>query len=562
MNGMHADLSGLDSLVVNLTHRAVLGDLTTRGVHTYGDRAAVIDGDHVLSYRQLDSYANAVARGLLDRGLRRGDGVALQIQNRWEFVVTFFACAKIGVVALPVNLALAATDIAYQLTDSGVLAVVTEEAFLPVLEEALTPDCAVESVYVIGAVPDAVADRPAYDWLALLEHAAAAVEVFVDDRDILHCLYTSGTTSLPKGVVTSHVSVLIAVLTSALELGLRRRRQGFVMPIVLPLFHVTALDVLLLPVLLTGGTAVLHRGFEPAAVVQDFAEYRVTHIALLPAMWAAVLDVPALQDVDTSTLETGFYAMAPMPAQRLQAIRAAFPAATIVLGSGQTETTPLSELQWPEHQGEKDDSWGPAVATTDVRIMGPAGGLLAAGEEGEIVYRTPQLMDGYWNNAAANTQAFANGWFHGGDIGYLDDEGVVWFTDRTKDMIKTGGENVSSVEVERVILAHGAVTECAVVGLPDDRWGEAVSAFVVSRPSLVLDVEVLRSHCRANLAGFKVPKQFFSSISYPRPRPARSRNTRYAPAGTRSGLASGDREQLRWQGALHLHRAAAPPVVD
>lgn len=516
MNGMHADHSGIDPLVVNLTHRAVLGDVATRGAQTYGDRVAVIDGDQLLTYRQLDSYANAIARGLLDRGLLRGDGVALQLQNRWEFVVTFFACAKIGVVALPLNLALAATDIAYQLADSGVLSVVTEEAFLPVLEEALTDDCAVASVCVIGAVPDAVAGRPAYDWSVLLRHDTASVEVLVDDRDILHCLYTSGTTALPKGVVTSHVAVVIAVLTSALELGLRRRRQGCVMPIVLPMFHVTALDVLLLPVLLTGGAAVLHRGFDAAVVVQDFAEHRVTHIALLPAMWAALLDVPALQEVDTSTLETGFYAMAPMPAQRLKAIRAAFPVANIILGSGQTETTPLSELQWPDHQGEKDDSWGPAAATTDVRIMGRDGQLLVAGEEGEIVYRTPQLMDGYWNNPGANTAAFADGWFHGGDIGYLDDEGVVWFTDRTKDMIKTGGENVSSVEVERVILADDAVFECAVVGLPDDRWGEVVSAFVVPRPGAVLDTEMLRSHCRDKLAGFKVPKLFFAVEQLPK----------------------------------------------
>lgn len=507
-DGMHADLSGLDRLVVNLTHRATVGDLATRGAACFGDRAAVIDGEHVLTYADLEARANAVARGLIKHGLGCGDGVALQIQNRWEFIVAFFACAKAGIVALPLNLALSASEIAYQLADSGVRAVITEDEFLAVLEPALDEECAVEVVHVIGSAPDTVAGRAASDWALLLENGTAPLEVFVDDRDIVQCLYTSGTTSLPKGVVTSHVSVVIGVLNSALGFGMRRRRAAGVMPIVLPLFHVTALDVLLLPLLLTGGTAALHRGFDPGAVLADFSRYRVTHLALLPAMWAALLEQPELPTVDTSALEIGLYAMAPMPPERLTAIRAAFPHADIILGSGQTETTPLSELQWPEHQGEKDNSWGCAVATTDVRIMSPDGRLLPVGEEGEIVYRTPQLMDGYWNNADANTNVFAHGWFHGGDVGYRDDEGVIWFTDRMKDMIKSGGENVSSVEVERVLLAHDGVAECAVVGLPDDRWEEAVSAFIVEQPGATADPDDLLTYCKEKLAGFKVPKRF------------------------------------------------------
>jgi acyl-CoA synthetase (AMP-forming)/AMP-acid ligase II len=334
------------------------------------------------------------------------------------------------------------------------------------------------------------------------------VEVFVDDRDILQCLYTSGTTSLPKGVVTSHVSVVLGSLNSALGFGMRRGRVGSVMPIVLPLFHVTALDVLVLPILLTGGTAIIHRGFDADVILRDFERHRVTHIALLPAMWAAILDHPDLAAVDTASLRFGLYAMAPMPAERLRAIRSAFPEADILLGSGQTETTPLSELQWPEHQGEKDSSWGCAVATTDVRMMAPDGRLLPDGEVGEIVYRTPQLMEGYWNNTDANAKAFEHGWFHGGDVGYRDSEGVIWFTDRKKDMVKSGGENVSSVEVERVVLDHETVAECAVVGVPDDRWGEAVTAFVVPQAGAAVRADDLRAHCKATLAGFKVPKHF------------------------------------------------------
>ncbi|HEU4359954.1 MAG TPA: AMP-binding protein [Mycobacterium sp.] len=510
MNGMHADLSGVDPLICNLTHRAVVGDILTRAGQTYGDRIALVDGEHELSYRELEARANAVARGLLGLGIGRGDAVALQIQNRWEFVVTFFACAKAGIVALPLNLALSPEDVAYQLADSGVCAVVAEETLLPVLAKALqeAAGAAVRSVITIGTHSESLAGCPVQDWAVLLDNDTSIVEQIVEDRDILHCLYTSGTTSLPKGVVTSHVAVLIAVMNTALHVGLRPGRAGSVATIVLPMFHVTALDCQLLPTLLTGGTAILRRGFNPDEVLSDIATRQVTHLTLLPAMWAALLEHPRLTETDTSSLQFGIYGMAPMPASRLRAIRAAFPHADVILGSGQTETTPVSQIQWREHQGEKDDSWGPASVTTDARIMGEDGRLLPPGQDGEIVYRTPQLMEGYWNNPQANVTAFAHGWFHGGDVGYLDEEGVIWFTDRTKDIVKTGGENVSSVEVERVVLTHPDILECAVIGVADDRWGEAVTAVVVARPGAVVDVDQLRAHCKDHLAGFKVPKRF------------------------------------------------------
>ncbi|TWS24922.1 long-chain fatty acid--CoA ligase [Tsukamurella sputi] len=509
---MRPDLRGVDPLVVNLTHRVCLGDLPTRAARTFGDRTAVVDGDHTVTYRQLESRANALARGLQARGYRRGDAIALQLQNRWEFVVSVFACAKLGVVAMPLNLLLAPGDVAYQLGDSRVRAVITEDVFVPALTAALgAADHAVEAVYVVsngaGEIPGDVGGVPSTGFAEVADPDDSVVETIVEDRDILHCLYTSGTTARPKGVVTSHVAVHISALSSALGLGLRPDVQPVVQPIALPLFHVTALDALLMPTLITGGTAVLLRGFDPEKLARAFVDHRVTHITLLPMMWAALLARPELDDDNTASLVAGMYAMAPMPAELLAALRARFASAAIILGSGQTETTPASELQWSGHQGVKDDSWGPATVSTDVAIMGDDGTLLPPGEVGEIVYRAPQLMEGYWNNAAANADAFAHGWFHGGDIGYLDDEGVVYFTDRAKDIIKSGGENVSSVEVERVLLGHDTVAEVAVVGVPHERWGEAVTAFVVSAPSGRADGDALLAYAKENLAGFKAPKE-------------------------------------------------------
>ncbi|MCS3779936.1 class I adenylate-forming enzyme family protein [Tsukamurella ocularis] len=509
---LRPDLSGVDPLVVNLTHRVCLGDLPTRAARSFGDRVALVDGGSAVTYRELESRSNALARGLQTRGYGRGDAIALQLQNRWEFVVSLFACAKLGVVAMPLNLLLAPGDVAYQLGDSGVRAVITEDVFAPALTAALgAADHRVEAVYIVanggGVLPAEVGGVPSTAFADLPAADDSVVETIVEDRDILHCLYTSGTTARPKGVVTSHVAVHISALSSAVALGVRPDVEPAVQPIALPLFHVTALDALLMPMLVTGGTAVLLRGFDPAALAGAFVDHRVTHLTLLPMMWAALLTRPELTDENTASLLTGLYAMAPMPAELLTALRARFPGAAIILGSGQTETTPASEVQWTGHQGVKDDSWGPATVSTDVAIMGDDGALLPPGEVGEIVYRAPQLMEGYWNNAAANTEAFAHGWFHGGDIGYLDDEGVVYFTDRAKDIIKSGGENVSSVEVERVLLGHDAVAEVAVVGTPHERWGEAVTAFVVTSPSGEADGDALLEYARQNLAGFKAPKE-------------------------------------------------------
>jgi len=510
MKSMRADMSGVDRLTDNLAHRVVIGDILTRGSEMYGNRVAIVDGQDKVSYRELDAHSNAIGRGLLDRGLRRGDAIALQMTNRWEFLATFFGCAKIGVIVLPLNTALAAREIAYQITDSQVKAVITEDAYIPVLDKALglANNAAVQFIEAISTDVETIAGRQVNNWNNLLNHVSDPIETIIEDRDIVQCLYTSGTTSAPKGVLTSHVSVNVAVMNSALHLGLRPRGKGAVMPVVLPFFHVAGLNLLTMPMLLTGGTVILHRRFESSLILDDIVERRATHFMGHATMWRAFLGDPRLEKMDTSSLQLGIYAMAQIPSHMLDKLRKSFPSADILLVSGQTEVTPVNEMQWPEHQGLKDNSWGMASVTTDVRIMGPDGRLLPRGEVGEIVYRSPQLMEGYWNNPEANVEAFAHGWFHGGDVGYIDDEGVIWFSDRTKDMIKTGGENVSSVEVERIIVGYENVAECAVIGVPHERWGEAVTAFIVMKPGAKPDPEGLKSYCVENLANFKVPKVF------------------------------------------------------
>jgi long-chain acyl-CoA synthetase len=228
-------------------------------------------------------------------------------------------------------------------------------------------------------------------------------------------------------------------------------------------------------------------------------------------MWQDLLAQPDLRNRDLSALRLCIYGMAQMAPERVAELVRALDA-DVLLGSGQTEFLPPTCFQRPEHQAAKSGSWGPATALTDIRIIDEDGNLLARGEVGEIVYRGPHSMTEYFRSPEATADAFRDAWFHSGDIGYLDDEGVVWFTDRKKDMVKSGGENVSSIEVERAILSHPDVTDCAVVGLPHERWGEAVTAFVTA----TAPEEALIAWCEERLAPFKVPKRIVVVDEFPR----------------------------------------------
>ncbi|MGR7026152.1 class I adenylate-forming enzyme family protein [Geodermatophilus sp. URMC 62] len=432
------------------------------------------------------------------------------LKNSWSFVATFFGCAKAGLVALPVNLMLSPEEVAWLLTDSGTRTVVADPASLSLLEAVLPLVPALTTVVLTGDdAPAELAGRSVLRW----DDVAAdptPLEVVVQDRDTLHCMYTSGTTARPKGVLTSHLAVYVAALSNAIQMGHPRGDESSVLLNVLPLFHITALDTLVVPVLLTGGTVVLQQGFEPDGFLDLVERHSVTHLVLLPMMYGALLASRGIVGRDLTSVRLCVYAMAPLPQERIAQLATTFPNARVLLGSGQTECVPGTVFQWPSHQETKAASWGPPTTTVDARIMDPTGRLVPPGQTGEIVYRGPHVMSGYWNNPAANSVAFAHGWLHSGDVGHLDAEGVVWFTDRVKDIIKTGGENVSSVEVERVLVSSPEITECAVVGLPDDRWGEAVTAVVVPADPGVDPqalTERLLSHCREHLAGFQVPKR-------------------------------------------------------
>ena len=491
---------------------------------------------------------NRLAHGLLRRGYAVGDALALAAGNSAEFLAVYYACAKTGVVCVPVNLGWRPDEVAYVLGHSGARGIVVETQLVPTISEALAETPGVSDVIVApgtegsrvsgaGLASDAsnaplpASGAAAAPWvngavlaldarnvplLALDELEAddgSPPEVAIDDRAPLSYLYTSGTTSFPKGVVGTHLAIHLESMSAALD-NVWNADDRFIA--MMPMFHTAQINAFCTPAVVVGATIHVHRGFDPARFLDTIEQERITQVFGLPMMYRAALDHPSFAGRDLSSLRRATYAMAPMPEAQIKACLDGY-GCDFALLFGQTEMSPITTLFRPEHQLTHVGSVGTPLTGVQVGIMGSDGELMAPGEQGEIVYRGPSTMQEYLHDEAATETAFAHGWFHSGDVGSFGDDGVLWFADRSKDVIKTGGENVASIEVERAVYdAEPDVAEVVVVGLPHARWSEAITAVVVPKPGTEIDPEKLTVALRERLDGYKVPKAVIVADELPR----------------------------------------------
>ncbi len=465
---------GADGIARYEDRPASLVDLLRRSVDRVGERLAVAEvGGESVTYTELWDRSSRVAGGLRAKGVERGDRVAIRLPNGLDWVLAFWGAQLAGAVAVPVNTRFKDSEAQYVIDDSG-------------------------ASYVFGELPD-------------------GEPLVVDDlgpADLAAIFYTSGTTGFPKGAMTTHGNFLANSESAIRCVGIDREEGDHATIINVPLFHVTGCNSQLIVMCELGGrTYVLANPLDLEGFLRTATEERVDMLTSVPAIYHALTRHPAFAEADLSSVSFVSYGGAPIAADSVRAIMAAFPGARVGNGFGLTETSSLSTFLPHEEAAEHADSVGFAMPVTDLAIADPD----PETGVGELLVRGANVVAGYWNKPEATAEAFVDGWLHTGDLGRIDDDGLLYIVDRMKDMINRGGENVYSIEVESALAGAPGVGEVAAVGVPDDMMGEKVGAVIVPAGPDGVDVEAVLAHARERVADFKIP-QYVAIRGEPLPR--------------------------------------------
>lgn len=467
-----------------------LASMLAHHADRFGDRPCLVWGAETITYGELDRRSAATAAGLAKLGVSRGDVVAILLYNCPEFVEAMFATSRLGAVFMPINWRLAGDEVAYIAAHAGARCVISEPELAP-LAEATRPHLDGARFVSVGDFPSLRAAGP-----------PPPIEPVAAD-DLHRLMYTSGTTARPKGVMITYANLYWKNVAHVIEFGITGADKGLACG---PLYHVGALDLTTTTVLYAGGTVEIHRKFDADQVLDAIEHRGITNVWLAPSMVNALLAHPTLDRRDLSGLRLVIDGGEKMPLPLIERLLRAFPGAWFADAYGLTETVSGDTFLDKRQTVEKIGSVGKPCLHLEVAIRNDEDGPVPAGTLGEIVLRGPKVFKGYWKDPDATAAALRGGWFHTGDVGYLDTDGFLYIVDRKKDLIISGGENIASPEVERVLYEHPAVLEASVVGRPDPRWGEVPVAFVVRRDGAKVAAEELQEFCRARLARFKVPR--------------------------------------------------------
>ncbi|MFT4102887.1 MAG: acyl-CoA synthetase [Burkholderiaceae bacterium] len=490
-----------------------LGDLLRRSAQRHPDKTAIVCGDVTWTYREFDQICNRFAAGLASLGVGVDDKVAILSRNSHAFAAARFAIARLGAVLVPVNFMLKAPEIAHILRHSGATMLLVDSELTPVGREAAAADTKIRQlVWLPSEGPTDKPDGlPGFD--ELLHDARNAPSPVLDARMLAQIVYTSGTESLPKGAMLTHEAIIAEYVSVVVDGEIRGEDRILH---ALPLFHCAQLDVYLGPAVYVGAVSVITAKPTPDNLLGLIERYQINSFFCPPTVWISLLRSPLFDATDLSTLNKGYYGASIMPVEVLRELLQRRPSLRLWNFYGQTEIAPLATVLKPEDQLRKAGSAGRQTLNVETRVVDDDGRDVAIGQVGEIVHRSPQLLQGYLNDPERTAQAFEGGWFHSGDLGVLDDEGYLTVVDRKKDMIKTGGENVASREVEEMIYQIPAVSEVAVIGLPDPKWIEAVTAVIVVKEGQQLSEQQVIDFCGARMGGFKVPKRVILTDALPK----------------------------------------------
>ncbi|HVW42867.1 MAG TPA: long-chain-fatty-acid--CoA ligase [Amycolatopsis sp.] len=500
--------------IPRLTGRGMtMADLLARHARTIPDSVGFTFGGRSLSYREMDARVSRLANALRARNVRYGDRVVILGLNTLEVLETFFASARLGAICVPVNFRLVADEIAYLLADSGAVAAVVHAPLARTFAKARegAGDLAATLVYGGEAEPGTESYED-----ALAAASPEFPEETVHHDDAAFIMYTSGTTGRPKGAVLTHQNLTMHMFSHLLHLGVLPGDKVWLAAA--PLFHIAGLSGLLPTVLFGGRIVLLPSGqFDTESTVALMERERVTDMFLVPAQWQAIVDVPGIAERDLSALRRVAWGAAPASTTLLRRMLDTFPQAEVTTAFGQTECSPCTTLLRGQDALRKIGSIGTPMLNVEVRVVDDDMNDVPRGEVGEIVYRSPMVMKEYWNKPAETAEAFRGGWFHSGDLVREDEDGYYFVVDRKKDMIISGGENIYCAEVENVLAAHPDIGEVALIGMPDEKWGETPLAVIAPRehrrPPTAAE---LRQWCTDRLAGYKRPRHVAVLPALPR----------------------------------------------
>ena len=486
-----------------------IGDALALTATKYPNKTALIEvGGERFTYDRLNRRVNRLANALLSMGFTKGDKIAYLFANTHHFVECHFAVAKTGGVGVPLNVRLVGRELAYQIENSDAVCVIYSGRFADAVNQA--------RIHLTQArvfICDGDSGRDARDYEPIFDNNPdhePEVDVTLYDDNII--LYTAGTTGTPKGAVLRHKNSLFNAMT--MVMGYRFRRDE-VFQVIPPLFHSASLNAICIPAILTGATLVLHPRFEPKEALAAIQEERIT-ITWGPAtLLRMLIGEPEFDRFDTTSVRLVINGAMYMPAEMRRQMLSKFPSACIADTYGMTEASPCCTILPPDRALDKPASVGLPLSLCDVKIFGENGEELGPGEVGEIVTRG-NFMRGYYEDAPATAEAIRNGWFYTGDLGKKDEEAFIYLVDRKKDMISTGGGKVYSPGGGEGIGLHPHVFEAAVIGVPDEKWGEAVAAVVAVMPGTELTEEDLAAHCRLQLADYKRPRIYKFVESLPK----------------------------------------------